>query len=235
MALQNCRTTPRVREIGAFSPTSFQPPLALGSGVVWTGQNQLDFVTYHAELQKRITNYLTKSKENEKDPRQPQVTIYDIKPMWLEAEEASEFYLSSLGRYVHFFPLKKKIHMITVPKYQSVKKVLSLTDEVFPHNKGKSFAQLPAHFTLSLKDKPQYAWVRLLAWNVKGYISNTFKKRNLSQLREPNFNATILSVLPSGHIDAVAGLIEICTNKHISSVKNIIPDIQEFYCKKSSN
>ncbi|KAJ9087709.1 hypothetical protein DSO57_1030519 [Entomophthora muscae] len=232
MALQDYQTGSHAKEIGAFSPISFQPPVALGSGVVWTGQNQSDFETYHIELQRSIKNYL-KSKENEKDPRQPQVTIYDIKPMWLEAEEASEFYFNSIGRYVHLFPLQKDIHMITVPKYQSVKKVISLTDEVFPNNKGKSFAQLPAHFTLSLKeDKPQYAWVRLLAWNVKGYISNTFKKRSLSQLRKPNFNATILSVLPSGHLDAVAGLIGICTPNHLASVNHIIQFIQEHYHNK---
>ncbi|KAJ9062086.1 hypothetical protein DSO57_1014508 [Entomophthora muscae] len=218
-------------EIGAFSSTSSQSPFVLGRGVIWSGQNQSDFETYHTELLKRITSYLSKSKENEKDPRQPQVTIYDIKPMWLEAEVASEFYFNSLDRYVHLFTLKKDIHMITVPKYQSIEKVISLTEEVFPHNEGKSFAQLPGNFTLPLnKGKPQYAWIRLLAWNVKGYISNKFKKRPLSKLREPNFDATILSVIPSGHLDAVAGLIEICEPEHLTSIRQIIPVIQEYYC-----
>ncbi|KAJ9080891.1 hypothetical protein DSO57_1020104 [Entomophthora muscae] len=231
MSIKICHTAPRVWEIGAFSPTSFQSPFALGRDVVWTGQNQTDFVTYHTELQKRIANYLTKSKQNEKDPRQPQVTIYSIKPIWLEPAKASEVSYSSVGSYMNLFPLEILLQRITVPKYQSTLKVKCLTDEVFPNNKGKSFAQLPANFTLPLKEaKPQYAWIRLLAWNIEGYISKTFRKRNLSKLREPNFNATVFSALPSGHLDAVAGVIEICAPQHIPSVRKYILNLQNRFC-----
>ncbi|KAJ9080892.1 hypothetical protein DSO57_1020105 [Entomophthora muscae] len=231
MPLKNCQPVSRVWEVGAFSSTLLQTPFTLGSGVVWSGQNQSDFVTYHMDLQKRITNYLTKSKKNEKDPRQPQVTIYDIKPILLEPEQASDYYFGLLGRYVPFFPLKKCVHKITIPKNQSVESVILLTDKLFPNNSGKTFARLPASFTVPQSDAIlQYAWIRLLAWHVKGYMSKKFRKRNKARLREPNFNATILSVLPSGHLDAVVGVIDICASRHIQGIDDVSGLLQESYC-----
>ncbi|KAJ9080894.1 hypothetical protein DSO57_1020107 [Entomophthora muscae] len=231
MPSKNCQTVSRVWEVGAFSPTSLQTPFTLGSGVVWSGQNQSDFVTYHMELQKRITNYLRKSKKNEKDPRQPQVTIYDAKPILLEPKLASEFIYNFAKRNITLVSLKAPLRRINIPKYQSVESVILLTDKLFPNNSGKTFARLPASFTVPQSDAIlQYAWIRLLAWHVKGYMSKKFRKRNKARLREPNFNATILSVLPSGHLDAVVGVIDICASRHIQGINDVSGILQESYC-----
>ncbi|KAJ9064237.1 hypothetical protein DSO57_1032522 [Entomophthora muscae] len=155
-----------------------------------------------------------------------------LTPVWLEPKLASEFKDCRLGIPLEAisFDVIKSDHLTLTQSMD----LMSLTRKIFT---SPTNFQLPANFTTSIRcDKPQYTWIRVLAWRMTGQF-NQVSKLGKSRIRShiQSFDTTIPSHLSSGYLDAVVGRIGYCAQNHIKQVQTEIKTIQGYYCKKQTN
>ncbi|KAJ9084265.1 hypothetical protein DSO57_1026325 [Entomophthora muscae] len=210
--------------------------LTLGEGVVWTGTNQTYFGAYHVHLVQSVKDGFQKAISQQRG-RWPttSIMINRVEPVWLEPKLASEYIFCAKGSSCPLSPnYQENIYNITLTEGRQVHQLLQMTNQFLPNTANAINARLPSNITFSIVGpSTKYLWVRVLAWRIHGQIN----RRSRSKPRIYNiimpFDAVIASILPSGHLNAIVGVMDVCGPKQINIPEEKINDIKRFYCKYS--
>ncbi|KAJ9064236.1 hypothetical protein DSO57_1032521 [Entomophthora muscae] len=217
-------------QVGAFSDhrLSCSTPLSLENGALWTG-GKTNFQEYHRVLFEEVYSKFQTSKFNNLGHHSAASTMLNtIEPVWLEPQLASHFVDCNTGLTKNQVVLDRAI--FTETQTQALQKI---SDTIFP-NKANPSAQFPASFTSQIHCYThQYTWMRALAWRITGQFNQITKlgKFHINNQIQ-SFDITILSHLPSGFLDAVAGRIDYCAQTHIKQVQQEIKLFQDYHCNK---
>lgn len=220
-------------DVHASCQLSVDTAMQLGSGVRWTGQPhgqphgqpQLDFDAYHRQVLLRVEElhrlYMAQPKSA--------ILVTNIEPVWQEPKMAPEFYVCKAGEdCLHTPQLAEQVFATSLPAQQVVQ-VRAMARTIFPA--GMERAALPANFSLSFTGRrAQSFWTRTLAWQIRGYVADPGQKKLPLKNNGTPFNATVLSVLPSGALDAVAGAIDVCALPHDGPSGGRIAIVKSHFC-----
>lgn len=110
--------------------------------------------------------------------------------------------------------------------------LIHLADRLLPNLRGATEARLPLLALSVSGPATKYLWARVLAWQVTGQLNQGSRTKSRATNHVSPVSALITALLPSGHLDAVIGAIDICAPRQIKLEARRVASLRHFYCQQ---